>query len=85
VNALQGRPGVRSKRWSERPDLQGQALDDENNRLLIAALRDATDRSAQYVCVAAYVDGRRELVRRGQVSGVIVSDARGRNGFGYDP
>ena len=85
VNALGGRPGVRSKRWSDRPDLAGQALDDENNRLLIAALRGAGDRSARYVCAAAYVDGAREVVRRGEVSGSIVSDPRGSNGFGYDP
>ena len=36
VRALGGRPGVHSKRWSGRADLTGQALDDENNRLLLA-------------------------------------------------
>lgn len=85
VRALGGRPGVRSKRWSERPDLSGQALDDENNRLLIEALASASDRSARYVCVAAFVDGAREVVRRGEVDGTIVTAARGANGFGYDP
>ena len=85
VTALGGRPGVRSKRWSERPDLAGQALDDENNRRLIAALAQASDRSARYVCAAAFVDGTREVVRRGEVSGRIVDVARGTNGFGYDP
>jgi XTP/dITP diphosphohydrolase len=85
VTALGGRPGVRSKRWSERSDLTGQALDDENNRLLIAAVRDADDRTAQYVCAAAYVDGSREVVRRGEVSGALARDPRGANGFGYDP
>jgi XTP/dITP diphosphohydrolase len=85
VAALGGRPGVRSKRWSERPDLEGQSLDDENNRLLIAALQGVADRAARYVCVAAYVDGARQVVRRGEVSGSIISEARGSNGFGYDP
>ena len=85
VRALGGRPGVRSKRWSERPDLSGQALDDENNRLLIAALQGSPDRAARYVCAAAFVDGAREVVRRGEVEGTILTEARGTNGFGYDP
>lgn len=85
VRALSGQPGVRSKRWSERPDLTGQALDDANNRLLLARLDGAADRSARYVCAAAFVDGDREVVRRGEVRGVVVRDARGANGFGYDP
>jgi XTP/dITP diphosphohydrolase len=85
VEALGGQPGVRSKRWSERPDLDGQALDDENNRLLLARLADASDLSARYVCAAAFIDGARELVRRGVVAGSIVRSPRGGHGFGYDP
>lgn len=85
VVALGGRPGVLSKRWSGRIDLTGQALDDENNRLLLEKLAGVPDRRASYVCAAAYVDGGREIVRRGEVSGTIVDDARGSGGFGYDP
>jgi XTP/dITP diphosphohydrolase len=85
VAALRGEPGVRSKRWSGRPDLSGQALDDENNRLLIERLAGSTDRRARYVCAAAFVDGTREVVRRGEVEGVILSTPSGTNGFGYDP
>jgi XTP/dITP diphosphohydrolase len=85
VRALGGKPGVRSKRWSERPDLDGQALDDENNRLLLARLAAEADRRARYVCAAAYVGAGRELVRRGEVRGVVTREPRGANGFGYDP
>jgi XTP/dITP diphosphohydrolase len=85
VSALGGQPGVRSKRWSGRPDLEGQALDDENNRLLLARLAGAADRRARYVCAAAFAEGGREIVRRGEVSGSIVLEPHGRNGFGYDP
>jgi XTP/dITP diphosphohydrolase len=88
VVALGGRPGVRSKRWSGRADLSGQALDDENNRMLLHALHDADGpggRRANYVCAAAYVDASRELVRRGEVHGHILTTARGAGGFGYDP
>ena len=85
VRALDGRPGVHSKRWSGRNDLSGQALDDENNRLLLAALSDSEDRTASYVCAAAYVDAAAEFVSRGEVWGSIGAEARGKNGFGYDP
>ena len=85
VTALNGSPGVLSKRWSGRADLSGQALDDENNRLLIERLRGVSDRRAHYVCAAAYVDPRREIVRRGEVHGRIVESPAGTGGFGYDP
>ena len=85
VRALGGRPGVLSKRWSGRADLTGQALDDENNRLLLSSLEQAQDRRASYVCAAAFVDASRALVRRAEVGGRIIDVARGRNGFGYDP
>jgi XTP/dITP diphosphohydrolase len=85
VDALGGRPGVKSKRWSGRVDLSGQALDDENNRLLVEALRERADRRAHYVCAAAYVDATRELVSRGEVHGRILDVPSGSGGFGYDP
>ena len=85
VVALDGGPGVRSKRWSGRVDLSGQALDDENNRLLLERLREVEDRRAQYVCAAAFVDWNREVVRVGEVQGRIVDAGTGENGFGYDP
>jgi XTP/dITP diphosphohydrolase len=85
VAALGGAPGVRSKRWSGRRELSGQSLDDANNALLLQRLRDATDRTARYVCVAAYVDGAREMSRRGETSGRILEGPRGSGGFGYDP
>lgn len=85
VEALGGRPGVRSKRWSGRSDLSGQALDDANNQQLLAALTGLTNRRARYVCVAAVVDGSREQTFRGTTAGVILESPRGSGGFGYDP
>jgi XTP/dITP diphosphohydrolase len=85
VPALGGDPGVLSKRWSGRPDLSGQALDDENNRLLLERLRDVADRRAHYVCAAAFAGSGRETVSRAEVHGLIVDSPRGAGGFGYDP
>jgi XTP/dITP diphosphohydrolase len=85
VDALGGAPGVLSKRWSGRTDLSAQALDDENNRLLLERLDGAANRRARYVCAAAYVDATRELVSRGETVGRISDAPRGEHGFGYDP
>jgi len=85
VAALGGAPGVRSKRWSGRTGLRGHDLDRANNERLLAELAGVADPSAAYVCAAAWVDGERELVRRGEVRGRIVTDGRGGEGFGYDP
>ena len=86
VLALGGQPGVRSKRWSGRTDLRGQALDEANNAMLLRALAGVADRRARYVCVAAYVADGRELVERGTSEGEIRDEpARGGQGFGYDP
>jgi XTP/dITP diphosphohydrolase len=89
-DALDGAPGVRSKRWSERADLSGLALDDANNALLQQALAAAAragraSRAARYVCAAAYVDAARAVVARGETTGRILEAADGTEGFGYDP
>ena len=93
VDALEGAPGVRSKRFA--PDagvdgdgLEGQALDDANNRHLLERLRDVPvdERTARYVCVAVLVEeGTEPVAVRGEAPGVVVDEPRGSGGFGYDP
>ena len=85
VSALGGAPGVRTKRFSGRSDLSGQALDDANNAALLTALAGKADRRARYVCVAAIVDDAGERTYQGETAGRIVETARGTGGFGYDP
>lgn len=85
VDALGGAPGVRSKRWSGRADLDGKALDEANNAHLLEALKDSADRRAKYVCVASFADARSTIRARGETTGTIISAPRGSAGFGYDP
>ena len=85
VMALGGAPGVRSKRWSGRADLEGAALDAANNALLLGRLQGEADWRARFVCAAAWSAGGESLVARGEVPGVIVARASGARGFGYDP
>lgn len=85
VMALGGAPGVRSKRWSGRTDLDARALDEANNAQLVQALAGVSDRRARYVCVAAFVGDGAEILRRGETAGLIALAPRGSSGFGYDP
>jgi len=81
VDALGGAPGVRSARFAG-----DGASDAENNRLLIERVRGVEDRTARYVAVIAVAEAGKTLgTFRGEVKGVIIDDARGSNGFGYDP
>lgn len=88
VDALDGAPGVRSRRFAPVDEARGERQDAANNRHLLALLADVADaqRTARYVCAAAAAspDGR-EVVRTGTCGGVILRAPRGTGGFGYDP
>jgi XTP/dITP diphosphohydrolase len=92
VDVLGGEPGVYSKRWSGRDDLDREALDAANNAKLVermAAVRRSEEREfsdrARYVCVAAFKDAAGEELRRGEIDGRVLENPRGKGGFGYDP
>jgi XTP/dITP diphosphohydrolase len=88
VDALGGEPGVRSKRFAPDEGVEGEARDLANNRHLLRLLRDVRpeERTARYVCVAALLNGEGELrTFRGEARGVVIPEARGGGGFGYDP
>jgi XTP/dITP diphosphohydrolase len=81
VDALAGAPGVYSARFA------GPAATDEaNNRLVLDRMRGVQDRTARFVCVVA-LGQKGRLIRtfRGEVEGRLLEEARGENGFGYDP
>ena len=83
VDALNGMPGLLSARWAGRHGDDAANLD-----LVLAQLADVPDdrRGAAFVCAAAIAapDGRSEVVR-GRLTGSLLRERRGTNGFGYDP
>ena len=83
VDALDGAPGVYSARYAG-----GHGDDAANNALLLKNLAHlpVSERTARFVCCIAlvYPDGR-ELTVRGETEGLIIDEARGEGGFGYDP
>jgi XTP/dITP diphosphohydrolase len=84
VDVLGGRPGVLSARFSG-----PGATDESNNRKLMEELAGAPleRRAAAYVCTVALADpgGAIRLAAEGRCRGLIISERRGENGFGYDP
>lgn len=76
VAALDGRPGIYSARFGR---------DDPVGRLL-AELGEADDRAARYVCeLVALTPAGGEVRGTGVLTGRIAKEARGSEGFGYDP
>lgn len=80
ITALDGEPGVRSARYA------GDHRSDADNMALVQdKLHNETDRTAQFRTVICLNINDIQLVFEGIVKGKIVEDARGSNGFGYDP
>lgn len=89
VDALQGKPGVRSRRFAPVPEgVRSEDRDRANNEHLLTLLGslDLAERRARYICVAAFISASGEAsVFRGRAEGLILGRPRGRGGFGYDP
>lgn len=81
VKALGGAPGVHTARYAY-PDRQDP---EANTRKLLAELKDKTDRSARFRTVIALIEKGNEHLFEGVVEGIIATEERGTEGFGYDP
>ncbi len=83
VDALHGKPGVRSARFARK-----NATDSENNKKLLKLLEKVPEknRKARFVCnIALAREGELLGNFEGTVKGKILFKSRGSNGFGYDP
>ena len=88
VDALGSAPGVHSARYAG-VDGQRAQRDGANNEKLLAELQGvpAEKRTARFVCAMCLVDGDGSILAetRGTFQGIITTEPRGENGFGYDP
>jgi XTP/dITP diphosphohydrolase len=81
VEALGGRPGVRSARFAGE-----QATDGENIAKLLSLLQGISERRARFRTVAVlHFPNGEELLAEGELWGEIAKKPRGSLGFGYDP
>ena len=90
VDALGGAPGVHSARYAaDEPQAAATNTDDEaNNAKLVREIRRVPPekRTGRFVCrIAAARGGKTLAVFNGKAEGIIIEQARGSNGFGYDP
>jgi XTP/dITP diphosphohydrolase len=83
VDALGGRPGVRSARYAGE-----RATDEENLHELLRALKGVPGggRTARYRCLAVLASPDGTITSaEGVCEGILLNAGRGAGGFGYDP
>lgn len=85
VDVLQGRPGIVSARFA------GVGASDEDNLLkLIDMIKPFSEeqRTARFICSMVYLRHEHDpipMIAQGVWEGQLVTDPKGKNGFGYDP
>ena len=85
VPALKGRPGIYSARYA------GIGASDEDNlHKLIEDIKSLNEeeKQARFVCVMVFLKHAEDptpIIAQGFWNGVVITEPRGENGFGYDP
>lgn len=79
IDALNGRPGIYSARYAETPQKRIDRVLNE--------LKGEENRKAHFICCMTLISpgGNVALSCEGICSGSIIQEAKGSNGFGYDP
>lgn len=85
VDALNGAPGIYSARYAG-----SDASDSDNLTKLLTALADVpgAQRTARFQCLMVYMEHANDptpIICQGTWEGRILFEARGTQGFGYDP
>jgi XTP/dITP diphosphohydrolase len=80
VEALDGKPGVHSARFA------GENKDSGANIARLQSLLEGKlNRKARFRTVIALIWKKKEYLFEGIINGEIIEEARGQEGFGYDP
>ena len=81
IDALDGFPGVHSARFMKDSSYEEKML------FILEMLRNKQDRTARFVCAAAYYNPAEKTILccEQAVEGTISDTIRGTGGFGYDP
>lgn len=81
VEALNGAPGVHTARYAYADRHDPEA----NTQKLLTSLKDTENRNARFRTVIALIVQGKEHLFEGVVNGLIATEKRGTEGFGYDP
>ena len=80
IEALNGQPGVHSARFA------GESKDSSANiAKVLTMLKGIENRKARFRTVIALIFENKEYLFDGIISGTIINEKRGDEGFGYDP
>ena len=79
IEALDGFPGVRTKRWFE-------GTDRERNLKIIEKMKGFSkeNRKIKFVTAIALSNGQNTICELGVIEGYVAEEVRGENGFGFD-
>ena len=79
IDALDGAPGIYSARYAETPAKRIERV--------LKEMEGKTNRNAHFACCMTLInpEGEVEFSTTGICEGSITTEARGSNGFGYDP
>lgn len=79
IDALDGKPGIYSARYAETPTLRIERV--------LKEMDGVEQRSAHFACCMTLINpsGNVEFSYTGICEGSITTEAKGQNGFGYDP
>lgn len=82
VQTLKGEPGIRSARYAGE-----EASVEDNNKLLLQTMKFHLKRTCRFRCALAVADpsGKVLAETEGVCEGMLLHDALGTEGFGYDP
>lgn len=81
IDAFGSEPGVHSARF-----LGHDTPYDYKNKVILERMQGVTNRGCRYVCaIAVTMPGKEPVVFQDTVECEIAQEARGNNGFGYDP
>lgn len=80
IESLDGRPGVYSARYA------GEEHNFEKNmNKVLAEMNGITNRKARFKTVISLILNGKENFFEGIINGIILTEKRGQEGFGYDP
>lgn len=80
IDYFNGKPGIYSKRFL------GQFDDPTKNEKILELMKDVKNRKARFVTALAFIDeNNSEFIFNGINEGEIALEAKGSEGFGYDP
>jgi XTP/dITP diphosphohydrolase len=80
VESLNGEPGVKSARYA------GDEKDfDANVDKLLNKLKEIENRNARFKTIISLIYNDKEYLFEGIITGKIIRERKGTNGFGYDP